>query len=192
MTTVGPLVSIGADPPLGITVVIKADECHNPYLGTGFGGVGKSWSVQLTNQETKATFKLQVSTGSGVSDPPTPGQVCEALQQDIVLSGLSAEAIAERFQYPTDSHGIAEARFIKGVIERRAAGARSVGLNPVSTIPKRAQEPRPVRTEAPAAPAPAKAAKRTGKTISDAPAALPPPPPPPPAPPAGLASVLDF
>lgn len=186
MTTMAPLAMTAAEPPAGITVTTKADTEYNPYMSSGFGGVGRGWVATLTNTTTKATFKLQVNTVVGSDEPPTAGQICEALKGDISLSSCTIEALAERFGYSKDGHGVAEASFVKGVLARRASGARSVGLGE----PQEALKKTPARTEAPSAPV---VAKRTKTKTNDAPAAVPPPPSPPPPPTAtGVASVLDF
>lgn len=188
-----PLAMAAVDPPAEIAVTIKADDGHNPYMATGFGGLGKTWLATLTNRGTKTSFTLQVTQATGVIEPPTAGQVCAALQGDMALSQLADEKIAERFGYPMNGHGLAEAKFVKGVLSRRAAGAKSVGLDPKLGSLKKAASPAPPSAVALPPPPPPPQAKRTKNTTSAA--SVPPPPLPPPPSPAkapAVASVLDF
>lgn len=189
MTTMAPLVMAAVDPPAEIAVTIKADDSHNPYMATGFGGLGKTWVATLTNRASKASFSLQVTQVAGASELPTAGQVCAALVGDIALSQLPDEKIAERFGYPTNGHGLAEAKFVKGVLCRRAAGAKLVGLDPATGGSKKPSSLGPPPAAVPPPPPPPPPAKRTKNTTSALP---PPPPPPPPAKAPAVASVLDF
>jgi hypothetical protein len=110
----------------------------------------------------------------------------------MTLSQLPDEKIAERFGYPTNGHGLAEAKFVKGVLCRRAAGAKSVGLDPKLGGSKKATSPTLPPAEVLPPPPPPPQAKRTKNKTSAAPVPLPPPPPPPPAKATSVASVLDF
>lgn len=193
MTTMAPLAMAAVDPPAEIAVTIKADDGHNPYIATGFGGLGKTWLATLTNRETKTSFALQVTQAAGVTEPPTAGQVCAALQGDMNLSQLADKMIAERFGYPMNGHGLAETKFVKGVLCRRAAGAKSVGLDPKLANLKKATSPTLPPATALLPPPPPPQDKRTKNRTSAAP--VPPPPLLPPRPPAkapAVASVLDF
>jgi hypothetical protein len=180
-----PLVQTAAEPPAEIAVAIKADGGHNPYMATGFGRIGKSWLATLTNKATKATFTVMVNAVQGVEEPPTAGQVCAALQDDVGLNMLTLPELADRFGYPKNGHGLAEAAFIKGVLARRAEGAASVGLDPKKAKPAAKQERQAPAAPAHVAPAAPVAAKRTRNKTCGAPA--------PPSPPSvTVASAIDF
>lgn len=192
MTTLAPIAAAPVrEIPDEYSVTLKPDSTHNPYMGCGFGAIGKGWLVTVTHKPSKASFTFQACGAAGDTEPLSVSNVLDALRADIALDSATDAVVAERFKLT--SNVAAEVSFLRNTLRKRAREAKRLGITDVGPAVKPLQRPAvatpaPLPPLPPPPPPPAPADKRTRSKNPTVPA-LPPPPPPPVA---DVAAALDF